>query len=237
MRRADASVEGTADCSTKCTTAADIFRTESTHPAGLSTWPNPALPRVGWTGNAGQMKAILVLAAVILLPAAAGPPAAVPRPGWSWPLSPKPAVLRAFDPPDKPWMSGHRGVDLGAMHDGAPVTSPASGTVSFVGMVVDRPVITIDHGGGLRSSFEPVESVLTAGEPVEQGQTIGTLQPGHCASLACVHWGVRRGDAYVNPLEFVTDLRPSILLPVSNAAAVSRTDPAGRADTAVLDDG
>jgi murein DD-endopeptidase MepM/ murein hydrolase activator NlpD len=124
-------------------------------------------------------------------------------------------VLRAFDPPEKPWMSGHRGVDLEATRDGVPVTSPESGTVSFVGVVVDRPVITIDHGGGLRSSFEPVDSPLTAGTLVAKGETIGTLQPGHCGSLACVHWGVRRGEAYVNPLEFVTDLRPSILLPVS----------------------
>lgn len=160
------------------------------------------------------MKAIFLLTAVLLLPAAAAPANTEPRATWDWPLSPRPAVLRAFDPPDKPWMSGHRGVDLEAMDDGVPVTSPESGTVSFVGTVVDRPVITIDHGGGVRSSFEPVQSSLTAGTPVAKGQIIGALQPGHCGSLACVHWGVRRGDAYVNPLEFVTDLRPSILLPV-----------------------
>jgi len=165
--------------------------------------------------KAGDMKATVVLAAVLLLPAAAAPADTAPRASWDWPLSPRPAVLRAFDPPEKPWMSGHRGVDLEATRDGVPVTSPESGTVSFVGVVVDRTVITIDHGGGLRSSFEPVDSPLTAGTLVAKGETIGTLQPGHCGSLACVHWGVRRGEAYVNPLEFVTDLRPSILLPVS----------------------
>ncbi len=164
--------------------------------------------------KAGFMKASFFLAAVLLLPATAAPADTAPRASWEWPLSPRPAVLRAYDPPDKPWMSGHRGVDLGETHDGVPVTSPESGTVSFVGVVVDRPVITIDHGGGLRSSFEPVESQLTAGTVVAKGETIGTLQPGHCAANACVHWGVRRGDAYVNPLEFVTDLRPSILLPL-----------------------
>lgn len=136
------------------------------------------------------------------------------RASWSWPLSPRPEVLRAFDPPDKPWMSGHRGVDLWAAHDGAPVTSPESGTVSFVGVVVDRPVITIDHGDGVRSSFEPVRSSLVAGTVVVKGEEIGTLLAGHCAAQACVHWGVRRGDEYVNPLEFVLDLRPSILLPL-----------------------
>ncbi|MGO4188434.1 M23 family metallopeptidase [Pseudarthrobacter sp. TAF60_1] len=171
------------------------------------------------------MKVFLTLAAVLLLPAASAPHASAPRPSWDWPLSPKPAVLRTFDPPDKPWMSGHRGVDLGAAYDGVPVTSPASGTVSFVGVVVDRPVITIDHGDGLRSSFEPVESTLATGAVVAKGQIIGTLQAGHCDALDCVHWGVRRGDDYINPLEFVTDLRPSILLPVA------------REDPAALDDG
>ena len=183
------------------------------------------------------MKASALLAALLLLPASmapsgeamsarsapsggavtagvpAAPSPAAANPSWGWPLSPRPAVLRAFDPPDKPWMSGHRGVDLGATHDGVPVTSPEAGTVSFVGVVVDRPVITIDHGDGLRSSFEPVESDLKAGAVVAKGDAIGTLRPGHCGTGACVHWGVRRGDGYVNPLEFVMDLRPSILLP------------------------
>ena len=133
--------------------------------------------------------------------------------GWSWPLNPRPAVVRAFDPPERPWLSGHRGVDLRAAYDGAPVTSPAAGTVSFVGVVVDRFVITIDHGTGLRSSFEAVRSDLEAGDPVAEGDVLGWIQPGHCGPGHCVHWGVRRGETYLNPLAFVTDLRPSVLLP------------------------
>jgi murein DD-endopeptidase MepM/ murein hydrolase activator NlpD len=122
-------------------------------------------------------------------------------------------VLRAFDPPPKPWLSGHRGVDLAAASFGAPVTAPASGTVSFVGVVVDRPVITLDHGNGLKSSFEPVQSGLAKGTHVAEGESLGTVLPGHCAALPCVHWGMRRGEDYVNPLAFVMDLRPSVLLP------------------------
>lgn len=133
--------------------------------------------------------------------------------GWSWPLTPRPAILRTFDPPARPWLSGHRGVDLQASEDGATVSSPASGTVSFAGVVVDRPVITIDHGGGLRSSFEAVRSTLEAGAAVTEGDVLGWIEPGHCLPGPCVHWGVRRGDTYVNPLAFVTDLRPSVLLP------------------------
>lgn len=133
---------------------------------------------------------------------------------WSWPLSPEPSVLRTFDPPDKPWLSGHRGVDLGPTHDGAPVTAPSDGVVTFAGVVVDRPVLTIDQGDGLKSSFEPVTSELKTGDAVRKGQVIGTMEPGHCGSATCLHWGVRRGENYVNPLGFVTDMRPSILLPL-----------------------
>jgi murein DD-endopeptidase MepM/ murein hydrolase activator NlpD len=164
--------------------------------------------------------AILILAASATAPAswaepaAAAVPAPAPASGWSWPLTPRPAGLRAFDPPDKPWMSGHRGVDLQAAVDGAPVTAPESGTVSFVGVVVDRPVITIDHGNGLRSSFEPVESGLAAGAAVSKGDALGTVLPGHCAAMPCVHWCVRRGEEYITPLSLVKDQRPSILLPL-----------------------
>ncbi len=185
------------------------------------------------------MKAPALLAAVLLLPASITPagealtagPASIPgagfpflsataeplpvHPSWEWPLAPRPGVLRAFDPPDKPWMSGHRGVDLEAAYDGVAVTTPESGTVSFVGVVVDRPVVTIDHRNGLRSSFEPVASSLRAGDTVAKGDAIGTLMPGHCGTRPCVHWGVRRGEEYLNPLEFVVDLRPSVLLPLT----------------------
>ncbi|HEX9088323.1 MAG TPA: M23 family metallopeptidase [Arthrobacter sp.] len=137
---------------------------------------------------------------------------------WSWPLAPRPAVVRVFEPPARPWLSGHRGVDLRAAHDGAPVASPAAGTVSFVGVVVDRPVITVDHGNGLRSSFEAVRSDLAAGDAVAEGGVLGWIQPGHCGPAPCVHWGVRRGEVYVNPLAFVADLRPSVLLPPQDPA-------------------
>ncbi|MET3905427.1 M23 family metallopeptidase [Paenarthrobacter sp. 4246] len=164
-------------------------------------------------------KSLVTLLATVAL-AAGGVGASVPAAPtpasarWSWPLSPKPDVLRIFDPPDKPWLSGHRGVDVGPASDGGKVTAPSDGVVTFAGVVVDRPVLTIDHGDGLKSSFEPVTSELKAGDVVRKGQVIGTLQPGHCGVSTCLHWGVRRGEDYLNPLGFVADLRPSILLPL-----------------------
>lgn len=134
--------------------------------------------------------------------------------GWTWPVKPKPAVTRTFQPPAQKWLSGHRGVDLGAA-PGTEVRSPAAGTVTFTGVVVDRPVITVDHGNGLKSSFEPIDASVKRGQSVARGQVIGTIaSAGHCPPANCVHWGVRRDGEYVNPLQFVQDMRPSVLLPV-----------------------
>lgn len=145
------------------------------------------------------------------------PAGAQPRQSsWDWPVGERPDVLREFDLPPEPWLSGHRGVDLAASAGDAKIRAPADGTVSFVGWVVDRPVLTIAHSGGLRSSFESVRSELSKGDTVSQGDVIGKLsEPAHCGPGAeCVHWGVRRGETYINPLQFVTDLRPSVLLPI-----------------------
>jgi murein DD-endopeptidase MepM/ murein hydrolase activator NlpD len=151
--------------------------------------------------------------AMLLAAGPATPAAETAVPPWDWPVAPAPAVLRSFDPPPEPWSSGHRGVDL-AVPAGTTVLSPTDGRISFSGWVVDRRVITVDHGDGLRSSLLAVESELQAGDAVSAGERVGKVaESGHCPS-ACLHWGVRRGETYINPLQFVMDLRPSVLLPV-----------------------
>lgn len=140
----------------------------------------------------------------------AGPGSAIAD-AWAWPLSPLPAVQRRFDGPPAPWAPGHRGVDLQASPR-QPVLAPAAGTVVFSGIVVDRGVITIDHGNGLRSSFEPVMNSLPLGSVVSKSQQIAVLGNGtHCPS-ACLHWGVRRDSLYVDPLGFLSR-RFAVLLP------------------------
>ncbi|GAB5079521.1 M23 family metallopeptidase [Arthrobacter sp. AD-310] len=187
-------------------------------PASVASVPQPLAYRpapsaVPSAAPGASSPASSAAAAGMVMSAAPAAINGVAAPDWEWPLVPRPRVLRPFDPPPKPWLSGHRGVDLAAPSDGSAVMSPAAGTVSFAGVVVDRPVITIDHGGGLRSSFEPVDSTLAVGEVVAAGQVIGTALPGHCP-VPCLHWGVRRGEDYINPLQFVMDLRPSVLLPL-----------------------
>lgn len=153
-------------------------------------------------------------AAAVLVPRGAWRFAAAPAAGRTWPLAPPHTVLRRFEPPATRWGAGHRGVDL-AGAAGDPVFAPAAGVVSFAGMVAGRPVLVVEHQGGVRSTLEPVESALPLGSSVLTGASVGHLaEPiGHCPGASCLHWGVLRGETYLDPLAWLRGR--VILLPVS----------------------
>jgi murein DD-endopeptidase MepM/ murein hydrolase activator NlpD len=136
-------------------------------------------------------------------PVAAPPvaPAPVPAAGYRWPLDGVPAVVRRFDPPPRPWLAGHRGIDLAAA-PGAVVRAAGPGTVAFAGTVAGRGVVSVQHANGLRTTYEPVEPAVAAGAVVAAGAPIGLLVAGHagCPAPACLHWGLRRGELYLDPL-------------------------------------
>jgi murein DD-endopeptidase MepM/ murein hydrolase activator NlpD len=141
---------------------------------------------------------------------------------WQWPLHPPPAVARFFAVGPEPWSPGHRGVDLLAAA-GATVHAPAAGRLSYAGIVAGRPVLSLDHGGGIISSFEPVETNRPVGSVVAAGDVIGRMAggPSHCSPGWCLHWGVRSGGRYVNPLLFLAAFRgPVVLLPLLGPAPV-----------------
>jgi murein DD-endopeptidase MepM/ murein hydrolase activator NlpD len=131
----------------------------------------------------------------------------------SWPLTP-PSVARGFDPPPHPWLAGHRGVDL-AGPAGVPVSSAAPGTVVFAGSVAGRPLVSVAHANGLRTTYEPISPLVRTGQAVPAGAPLGTLLAGHpgCPAAACLHWGARRGAEYVDPLALL-GLRRVRLLPL-----------------------
>ncbi|MGY4646032.1 peptidoglycan DD-metalloendopeptidase family protein [Cellulomonas sp. URHB0016] len=122
-------------------------------------------------------------------------------------------VTHPFLAPPEPWSAGHRGVDL-ASDVGTPLVSPAAGIVTFVGEVAGRGVVTVTHPGGLRSSLEPVVPTVAVGAAVAAGDTLGTLagNGSHCAPASCVHWGVRRGTTYLDPLGTLGAPGPIVLL-------------------------
>jgi len=144
--------------------------------------------------------------------AASAPTSVAPiaEPSWSWPVAAPHPVVRPFVAPPTPYAPGHRGIDIRATDPS--VFAPAAGVVSFAGVIVDRPVLSIRHPGGIVSSYEPVETTLVAGDAVDRGQFIGTPLPGHCAGL-CLHFGVRVNGQYVSPLALLGGIPRSILLP------------------------
>ena len=157
----------------------------------------------------------LLLAGFLVGPLPAqGAEAALPPATLLSPIAPFDAE-RLFIGPSHPWDAGHRGIDI-ASQEGAEVLAPAGGTVTFSGLVVDRGVLTIDHGGGLVSSVEPVVPGVTAGERVTAGQKIASVSPerDHCASATCLHWGVRLHGNYINPLDVLEGFGRVRLLPV-----------------------
>jgi murein DD-endopeptidase MepM/ murein hydrolase activator NlpD len=131
---------------------------------------------------------------------------------WSWPIAAPHPIARPYLAPATPYASGHRGIDIRAAA-GDEVRAPADGIVHFAGIVVDRPVLSIDQGGGVLSSYEPVVTSLQEGDVVRRGQVIGELLPGHCTSGACLHFGVRIHGEYVSPLLFLGGQPRAVLLP------------------------
>ncbi|MFZ4842043.1 murein hydrolase activator EnvC family protein [Mycetocola saprophilus] len=130
---------------------------------------------------------------------------------WPWPIPTPVNVIEEFRAPPNPWSSGRRGISLAA-ETGTTVLAPAEGRVSFVGVVVDRPVITIEHPGGLRTSYEPVDSTLANGDLVSPGSPIGTIASGGVCPQMCLHVGVRSGDEYVNPRRYFGSRARLVLL-------------------------
>ncbi|WP_306370668.1 M23 family metallopeptidase [Nocardiopsis sp. CC223A] len=161
------------------------------------------------------MRNLLLLLSVLLLLLSLplSPPAAADT-TWRWPLDPPPRVLRPFDPPERPWLPGHRGADLAA-EPGQDVLAAGSGHVHFAGTVANTPVVSISHGD-LRTTYLPVETDLARGDPVTNGQVIGTVAatPRHCPERACLHWGLLRGPDYLDPLSLLGTV-PVRLLPRS----------------------
>lgn len=184
----------------------DAPATAAAGPAVLTVAaPVPGEP-VGWR-EAAQLLSLTQPAATAIGPRATGTAYRLPVPD---------AVVRAgFDAPVTRWARGHRGIDLGA-RAGAEVLAPQGGVVQFAGTVVDRGVVTIEHADGLRSSLEPVLATVQVGMRVRAGQALGTVQTtaSHCRPQACVHWGVRDGTTYLDPLSLLPGSGPVVLLPV-----------------------
>ena len=166
-----------------------------------------------------RLLALLILGPTVVsapMPAAAEPAhAAATAAGttpWGPPMHGDLTVTHPFEPLPHPFAAGHRGSDLRGT-PWSPVLAAGDGVVVFAGMVAGRPVGSIDHPGGLRTTYEPVDPSVAAGQSVARGSPIGTLAAGHsgCPVGACLHWGLRRGETYLDPMSLLRPTRVRLL--------------------------
>jgi hypothetical protein len=172
--------------------------------------------------HGGRAVVVVLLLVVLVSPAlcvGAQSSPVDPVPVGAWPLAPRPAVVRAFDPPSDPWGAGHRGVDL-AGRVGERVYAALAGRVGFAGRIAGRGVVVVDHGS-TRTTYEPVAATVRVGDVVARGQPVGVLEPAgsHCFPLVCLHWGWIRGRTYLDPLLLVGG-GPVRLLPLWQGSSV-----------------
>ena len=101
-------------------------------------------------------------------------------------------VIDHFRPPACLWCGGNRGIDYGTAA-GVPVHAAAGGRVTFAGQVGGDLFVVISHPDGLRTTYGFLGSISVAvGDAVAQGQVVGTTG-------GPLHFGVRRGDVYLDP--------------------------------------
>ena len=133
--------------------------------------------------------AVLLLASVC--------PAESPLPG---PM----VVVRRYAPVEP--FSGHWGVDLSAPV-GTQVRSVAGGAVTFAGSVAGMRSVTVDHGGGLRSTYSYLSAVAVEPGTISKGTVLGRSGEDH--GVAALHFSIRAGGRYVDPMVVLNcDLGP-----------------------------
>lgn len=128
---------------------------------------------------------------------------------WLSPISPL-VVERPFSAPAGPYAPGHRGVDLRA-DPGAIVRAPAAGVVRVAGTVAGKHVVSIEHPHrilgrlGWRTTYEGVAAAVAVGDQVRAGDRIGTAigRMTGDAHTGGVHWGLKHGRTYADPLLLV----------------------------------
>ncbi|EAP97757.1 hypothetical protein JNB_19843 [Janibacter sp. HTCC2649] len=137
---------------------------------------------------------------------------------WSWPLTPRPAVLAPYVAPASTYGPGHRGIDVAA-RQGQEVHAVEAGVVTHVGVIAGRGTISVTHDSGLRSTYEPVRGTVDTGARVSEGQVIGSVVGrSHCGG-SCLHLGALVGSGYLDPRPLLGG-GPVILLPLNGQPTV-----------------
>lgn len=122
-------------------------------------------------------------------------------------------VVDTFREPACTWCPGNRGIEYATV-PGQPVRSPMQGRVSYAGVVAGTRYVVVERmvqGGQPGSAADTAlrwrvtlgglaTSGVGLGDEVAQGAVVAT-------SGSTLHFGVRRGDEYVDPAPLLAELR------------------------------
>ena len=99
----------------------------------------------------------------------------------------------------------HQGVDLAA-NAGTPIVASRGGTVTIASYSNSAGYyVTINHGDGFSSIYMHMTNyVVSSGQKVNQGQTIGYVGSTGISTGNHLHFGIAQNGAYVNPCNYVS---------------------------------
>lgn len=101
--------------------------------------------------------------------------------------------------------TNHKGIDIGASQ-GSSILAAAEGRVVISTYSYSAGnYIMIDHGGGVSTVYMHCSQLLVSqGEQVSQGQVIAKVGSTGYSTGPHLHFGIRSGGSYVNPLNYVS---------------------------------
>lgn len=114
-------------------------------------------------------------------------------------------VADPFRAPEDPYGPGNRGIEYNT-DPGDLVRAAASGTVRFAGPVAGALHVTLDHGGGLLSSYSYLQRIsVRTGIAIARGAVIGVAGER-------LHFGVRLHGDYTDPAALIGQRRVRVRL-------------------------
>ncbi|HIQ73349.1 MAG TPA: peptidoglycan DD-metalloendopeptidase family protein [Candidatus Cottocaccamicrobium excrementipullorum] len=125
-----------------------------------------------------------------------------------WPCPSSSRITSNFggrESPTEGASSNHQGIDIGAS-TGSNILAAASGVVTIATYSSSAGnYVMISHGGGVSTVYMHCSSLLVSeGEQVSQGQVIAKVGSTGYSTGPHLHFGIRSGGSYVNPLNYAS---------------------------------
>ena len=127
---------------------------------------------------------------------------------FTWPCPASGRITSSFgkrSSPTKGASTYHNGVDIGAA-SGANIVAAAAGEVVSAGYSgAGGNMIMISHGGGIYTLYMHCSKITCSeGQSVKAGQTIGKVGSTGVSTGPHLHFAIRSGGSYLNPLKYVS---------------------------------